>query len=497
MDYLLDKYVFDILPIYISPETRKSVGQRALTVVQWADWLCKYESPWKVLQNNPYLLCVDILFVFLSFLTLMHAYRHGGRHLYVWIGITIYALNVELLSLSVPDLNLLWHAQGVLSFFGMRVPLYAILGIHHMIGYTAYVLASRMRLPWWAEGPAAGLCSVMLFLPYRIVGTKLLWWTWHDTDPTIRDRMFWVPWSMIYFHAACICSFVWIMRLSRHLLLEKEYDWTKFPREFICSLLAGSLSFWLGSVQFSLLYYPLHDFFKVHSEITTILFLSLYAILVFSADRNNRDVEARSCSRFWFDELSCAVALEYIFLMVVIATSDPLNIVSEGLHQPIGPCSQMEDVSTPAGLVLQRAKYLCAKKYDEGYFDFHCVPNGPPKQQDDGSGNLLPLEYYAICGTDFENRAEYITVIWGSCILFASFLYQMAACSGFTPIDPVKVRSSVFTQFGALETPVAPNATAELPEIMGGTMTKKPTLRKRTSEVPVSTRVLRSRSHLQ
>ncbi|VDL77352.1 unnamed protein product [Nippostrongylus brasiliensis] len=466
MDYLLDKYVFDILPIYISPETRKSVGQRALTVV-----------------------------------------------------------------------------QGVLSFFGMRVPLYAILGIHHMIGYTAYVLASRMRLPWWAEGPAAGLCSVMLLLPYRIVGTKLLWWTWHDTDPTIRDRMFWVPWSMIYFHAACICSFVWIMRLSRHLLLEKEYDWTKFPREFICSLLAGSLSFWLGSVQFSLLYYPLHDFFKVHSEITTILFLSLYAVLVFSADRNNRDVEARSCFRFWFDELSCAVALEYIFLMVVIATSDPLNIVSEGLHQPIGPCSQMEDVSTPAGLVLQRAKYLCAKKYDEGYFDFHCVPNGPPKQQDDGSGNLLPLEYYAICGTDFENRAEYITVIWGSCILFASFLYQMAACSGFTPIDPVKVRSSVFTQvskkpialflifqphrrvartngtpatqtskyvedvlnhdsqginkFGALETPVAPNATAELPEIMGGTMTKKPTLRKRTSEVPVSTRVLRSRSHLQ
>lgn len=46
----------------------------------------------------------------------------------------------------------------------------------------------RMRLPWWAEGPAAGLSAVMLLIPYRILGTKLLWWTWHDTDPTIKER---------------------------------------------------------------------------------------------------------------------------------------------------------------------------------------------------------------------------------------------------------------------------------------------------------------------
>ncbi|XGW23163.1 hypothetical protein V3C99_005423 [Haemonchus contortus] len=450
MDYLLDKYVFDFLPFTVAPETRKSIGQRALTVVQWADWFCKYESPLKILQNNPYFLFADALFVFLCFLTFMHAYRHGARHMYVWIAFTIHAFNLELLSLSVPDLNLSWHAQGVLSFFGMRVPLYALFGIHQMFGYTAYVLVSRMRLPWIAEGPAVGLSSAMLLIPYRILGTKLVWWTWHDTDPTIKDRMFWVPWSLLYFYAACMCSFVWIIHLSRHLLLEREYDWMKFPRELLCSVLAGTLSFWLGTVQFSLFYYPLHDFFGIHTEITTVLFFSLYAAIVFVADRNNFGADARTGPRFWFDELSCAICLEYIFLMVLVVISDPLNIVSEGIHQAIGPCKQMEEVNSPAGLVLQREKYLCATRYDEKYFDFHCVPNGPPKQQDDGSGKLLPLEYYPLCGTDFENRAEYIVVIWGCCILFGFFFYQMAACSGSTPVDPVKIRRRVLRQYKPL-----------------------------------------------
>jgi hypothetical protein len=42
-----------------------------------------------------------------------------------------------------------------------------------------------------------------------------------------------------------------------------------------------------------LLYHPMHDMFKVHSELTTVVFLSLYAVIVFIADRHNRNPEAR------------------------------------------------------------------------------------------------------------------------------------------------------------------------------------------------------------
>lgn len=52
--------------------------------------------------------------------------------------------------------------------------------------------------------------------------------------------------------------------------------------------------------------------------------------------------------------------------------------------------------------VLQKNEYLCATKYDEAYFDFHCVAGGAPKGK---------AKWYTICGTPFKNRIEYISVI--------------------------------------------------------------------------------------
>ena len=59
-----------------------------------------------------------------------------------------------------------------------------------MFDYTAFVMASRLHLPWWATGPAMGLMAVMCDMPYDIMSIKMVWWTWHDTDPNIYDRYF-------------------------------------------------------------------------------------------------------------------------------------------------------------------------------------------------------------------------------------------------------------------------------------------------------------------
>lgn len=290
-----------------------------------------------------------------------------------------------------------------------------------------------MRLPWWAEGPAVGLGAVMLDMPYDIMGIKLVWWTWHDTDPNIFDRMYWVPWNSYYFHASFACSFVWILNVSKHYLVNEVYDWKKFGREFLCVFLAGTLAFWGGTIQFSLLYHPLHDFLGVHSELTSTVFLSFYMLLVYIADRRNKRPEAREGNTYWFDELALAVSLHYLFYMILVCIADPANIVAEGLHQPIGDCKIRQKVQTPTGLVLYKNKYLCAENYDEGYFDFKCLPNGgkPPQLIDN-----QPLEWYTICGTPFENRAEYIFIIWSICILYGSIFYQAAARSGKTPRYP-------------------------------------------------------------
>jgi hypothetical protein len=64
-------------------------------------------------------------------------------------------------------------------------------------------------------------------------------------------------------------------------------------REFLCAFLAGIGAFWLGTLQFGVLYHPMHDYLKVHSELTTVVFLSIYAIIVYTADRHNKNPLAR------------------------------------------------------------------------------------------------------------------------------------------------------------------------------------------------------------
>ena len=46
---------------------------------------------------------------------------------------------------------------------------------------------------------AAGLGEVLMDFPYDVMGIKLLWWTWHDTDSNIFDRTYNVPWTSYFF----------------------------------------------------------------------------------------------------------------------------------------------------------------------------------------------------------------------------------------------------------------------------------------------------------
>ena len=64
---------------------------------------------------------------------------------------------------------------------------------------------------------------------------------------------------------------------------------------------------------------------------------------------------------------------------------------------------------------LAKRKYLCTSDYDEGYFDFHCLPGG--KKPSNG------VEWYTACGTPFTNKVEYLLVVGGvTWIAFIIFL---------------------------------------------------------------------------
>ena len=67
-----------------------------------------------------------------------------------------------------------------------------------------------------------GLLAVLLDIPFDIMGIKLLWWTWHDTDPNIFDRSYWVPWTSYYFHASFSAALCFVFHGSRALFSSQE-----------------------------------------------------------------------------------------------------------------------------------------------------------------------------------------------------------------------------------------------------------------------------------
>lgn len=72
---------------------------------------------------------------------------------------------------------------------------------------------------------------------------------------------------------------------------------------------------------------------------------------VYIADRRNLNVKAHISNIYWFDELSLAVCIHYMFYMMLVFVVDSKNIVSEGLHQPIGPCNITQNVQNLLSLV--------------------------------------------------------------------------------------------------------------------------------------------------
>ncbi len=73
--------------------------------------------------------------------------------------------------------------------------------------YTTNMAAANLKLPWWAEPFAVALGDLLLDIPFDILGIKLIWWTWHDTDPNIFDRTYSVPWTR-YVCVLCNLSIV-------------------------------------------------------------------------------------------------------------------------------------------------------------------------------------------------------------------------------------------------------------------------------------------------
>ncbi|KAH9488362.1 hypothetical protein Btru_063328 [Bulinus truncatus] len=389
------------------------------------EWWIKFRSYQDILKNHPTYLYCELMFYLLGFFTFCHAMHNGGRYRWLWLATVAHGLTVESVSYFIPDIDNFWHAQSMVMLLGQRLPLHIVF-LYPVFIYVAVVAVSHMNLRWWAEPCAVGLTVVLLDIPFDIVGIKNLWWTWHDDDPNIYDRHYNVPWTSYYFHASFAASFAFIFFGLRRLMCKsgQKFQSLGFICESLIVLITGLCSMPQGVLQFIPVYHPLHDVYGIHSELCVLLFLSIYILIVWSADRNPfENARLSKPGTIKFNLMTLTVLLHFGFNIFLVFTAKPENIKSIGFHQPIGACDVPITVKTPLGHFLKKNKFLCAERYFEDYFDFHCVKTPPP------SGS----EWYTICGTPYKNHAEYILIICAFCAIGLFWFWQLLYRSGQQP----------------------------------------------------------------
>ncbi|KAJ2954411.1 hypothetical protein O0L34_g2676 [Tuta absoluta] len=370
-----------------------------LTWWQWLVWTQDVKSLWAA---QPTYIISQAVYIIAGLLTLFHAFRKGGRWPYLWLGTLLHGVYADnFWHFVVPDYDNFWHSQAPITFLGGRLPLHIILLYPAFIYHAAYAV-SKLNLPKYAEPFAVGLVTVLIDLPYDIVAVKFVHWTWHDTDPNVFDRHYWVPWNSYYFHATFAASFIYFFQAFRAWFAPKVSSWESAGKsvEWKSMLLAVLFGMPGGVLMFVPIYHPLHDLYGIHSEVTFFLLFSIFSMIVLHGLLSDREKAKEKLSTIDY-VLIVQLAVHYITYWVFVAFFHPEREWSLGLHEPVGPCNEVATLTTAFGK-LQKRKYFCPENYDEGYFDFHCVNNQKPQNG---------ASWYVICGTPFANRVEYITVL--------------------------------------------------------------------------------------
>ncbi|CAG0915723.1 unnamed protein product [Notodromas monacha] len=402
------------------------------------DWFIAFNHPKDVWRRQPTYLISEYTYYLGGLLTLIHALRMGGRYKYLWLASLLHGLFVENICFWFPEyIDNYWHSQTTVVLLGRRLPLHIIF-LYPTFIYTASASVARLRLPKWAEPFAVGLTVVLIDIPYDTTAVRFLHWAWHDTDANIYDRHYWVPWNSYYFHATFAAAFTILLNFYRKLVTKEEDRnvTASCGKEVLCSFLVGVTAMPLGVLMFVPVYHPLHDLFGIHNENCFFIILVIFLTIVWRADRHAGQASRpqKGVSNGWINELVLLLLVHYSVYLGCVSLADPGKEVSVGMHEVTGPCHEKVFIPTILGIDLPRRKYFCTSDYDEGYFDFHCLPGG--RAPADG------LEWYTICGVPFANRMEYIAMEALIFFLALNVFFQMHYASGTFPQAVKKVQQA-------------------------------------------------------
>lgn len=232
--------------------------------------------------------------------------------------------------------------------------------------YNSAVAVAKMRLPSWATPFAVGLGVVLTDIPYDIISVNFLHWTWHDTDPNIAERHYWVPWNSYYFHACFAASFTFWFHITRKYICKRQGTWIRdtFGKELLCTIIPALLGVPGGVLLFLPIYHPLHDIFKIHSEVTFFILFTIFLLIIWTGDRKQKlDAFAQKFPKMkvhWSTFLLVLhLLIHYTAFLIMPIYFKAEDEVAIGVKETVGPCNEIVPIQTAFGMVIKYCiKYM-------------------------------------------------------------------------------------------------------------------------------------------
>jgi len=304
-----------------------------------------------------------------------------------------------------------WQSQAVVMVTP-RMPLY-IPCVYNVFMYSATVAGWRAGLPTLPTACLTGLLGEMVYAPYDITGAKFLWWTWHDTDAPIRNRLLGAP----------IGSIVWVITFTASFQL--LVSWTIRHEASILRLLGGLavvtlLSTPIMCLQMALLQLVSGESQGLPTHMSLVVVLGLYIQVIgwsWSGRRPDRSLNLSLTN--WV--LVMFLEWYFLFLAVNMLGANPAKHLSTGVHQELGDCS----VRAPDITGHERQVFLCAETHSQD-FSLSCDQLCSQNMFNDCA--VQTNTWYSVCGKAHTDYPLFAGVMMALCSLgsltFAFLLKQ-------------------------------------------------------------------------
>ena len=248
-----------------------------------------------------------------------------------------------------------------------RFPLY-LFGVYIAFLYLPIAAAWRLELSSVSEAALAALLACCVYSPWDVVGARLIWWTWHDTDLLIGNRLLGVPCaSTVWQLCFCFC-YCGVMRVAIEGADKEDTKaltvWQNL-RAFVATqllpvpamLMMMQVVLLLGGIIDGImpgLPAPPATTTAVRATEAAFVAIAAHGICArFSANRRKSQNAVMPSSASLLN-LAFVLLIGFLFSTAQVAT--PEQTFSSGVHQTFGPCG------VPAMDLngLRRNLYICA-----------------------------------------------------------------------------------------------------------------------------------------